>query len=120
SGPAALTGSARPGQHEPLDGGGTRAYLPTPRQQQWHDPDQSASLLHRSQVGQAGVLIQLDAEKHVFHVIHEGKTVKELPIRGLLPATMYFQAYLRVMKEEAGQIARYRQMQWENVGDPPY
>ena len=67
-----------------------------------------------------GVLLQMDAEKRVFHVTHEGKTVKELPIRGLLPETMDFQAYLRVMKEEAGQIARYRQMQWEKVGDPPF
>jgi len=67
-----------------------------------------------------GVLLQLDAETRVFHVTHEGKTVKELPIRGLLPQTMDFQAYLRVMKEEAGQIARYRQMQWEKVGDPPF
>jgi hypothetical protein len=51
----------------------------------------------------AGQLINLfvDATEHVFEVWHAGRPLKQLPLKGLYGQILSFEAYVRLMRQEA-------------------
>jgi hypothetical protein len=63
------------------------------------------------------VVVHLDAEARMFHITCAGQKIKQVPLEGVLPDEMEFQAYLRVIKAEARQVTAYRRMAWQKEGD---
>jgi hypothetical protein len=53
------------------------------------------------------VALHLDAQQRQLHVQYRGQRVKSLPLRGIVDGPMPFQAYLKMMLEEARSIERY-------------
>ena len=53
------------------------------------------------------IALRLDAHQHVLQVIHQGRLVKTLPLKGLFNEKLSFQAYLQAMLEEARSIQRH-------------
>lgn len=57
------------------------------------------------------VVLQLDAQLHCVHVLHEQQVVKSLPLRGLVGQQLSFEQFLTHMLHQARAQARLRSLQ---------
>lgn len=65
-----------------------------------------------------GVLVHLDAHDRCLRLTLEGKVLpKVLALKGLHDDVLALQTHLKLLKEEAVSIARYREMLWMQTGD---
>ena len=57
------------------------------------------------------VVLQLDAQQHCVHVLHEPQVVKALPLKGLVRQLLSFEQFLTHMLHQARAQARLRSLQ---------
>lgn len=63
------------------------------------------------------VLLHLDAQKQCLWLTHEGKSVKQLALKGVYDAQIDLQEYILILQDEARSIERYRHLAWQKIGD---
>lgn len=78
---------------------------------------------HVYSIGQAFagevVLVHLDSLNARLLITQNGKVLKALPLKGILPEQLDFNDYLEIVKTEARFIEHYRHLYWEQTREQP-